>query len=53
MGTISDFNAVGSKLRPQKNPANIISGVLTVGVGAISGGLTNAVAIWMLRNNFV
>jgi uncharacterized membrane-anchored protein YjiN (DUF445 family) len=26
----------------------IVSGVLTVGVGAISGGLTNAVAIWML-----
>ena len=26
----------------------IISGIVTVGVGALSGGITNAVAIWML-----
>jgi len=26
----------------------IIAGVVTVGVGALSGGLTNAVAVWML-----
>ncbi len=30
------------------DPQTILAGLLTIGVGALSGGLTNAVAIWML-----
>ncbi|HET8648700.1 MAG TPA: DUF445 family protein, partial [Gemmatimonadales bacterium] len=33
---------------PPMDPQILISGAVTIGVGAISGGITNAVAIWML-----
>ncbi len=48
MAAAFPWSRLSAILIPFMDPQTLLAGIITVAVGSLSGGLTNAVAIWML-----